>query len=115
MLNQPYFEKLGCLFCEGKEHASLFDCGKLKNSSLTARCRFVMSYGLCWHCLERIHIAASCPNNKLKACDKYSHSEIVCSCDYRGKKFISGAVFVNKSFHSTCGERKGGSSTNTPF
>ena len=94
-------------FCEGKGHASLFDCDKLKNSSLTARCRFVMSYRLCWRCLERGHIAANCPNNKIKACDKYLHCEIACSCDYRGKKFISGAISVNRSFHSTCGERKG--------
>ena len=79
-------------FAKKKNHASLFDNGKFKNSSLTARCRFMMSYGLCWHCLERGHIVASCPNNIIKACDKYSHCEIVCSCDYRGKKFISGAV-----------------------
>ena len=73
VLNQPYSEKLGCLFCEGKGHASLFDCEKLKNSNLIARCRFVMSYRLCWHCLERGHIASNCPNNIIKTCDKYLH------------------------------------------
>ena len=88
-------------------NASLFDCEKFKNSILTARCHFVMSYRLCWHCLERGPIAANRPNNKIKACDKYLHCEIACSCDYRGKKFISGAISVNRSFHSTCGERKG--------
>ena len=67
---------------------------------------FVMSYRLCWHCLERGHIASNCTNNKIKACDKYLHCEIACSCDYRGKKFISGAISVNRSFHSTCGERQ---------
>ena len=51
--------------------------------------------------------SVKCPNNKIKACDKFLHCEITCSCDYRGKKFISGAISVNQSFHSTYGERKG--------
>ena len=34
--NQPYFEKIGCLFCEEKGHVSLFDCKKFRNSGMTA-------------------------------------------------------------------------------
>ena len=53
------------------------------------------------------HVARGCPDKRIKVCDRYSHCEIACPCDYRGKKFISGAASVNRTLHSICGERKG--------
>ena len=75
---------------------------------MTARCRFVISYQLCWRYLKRGHIAGKCPDKKINVCDKYLHCEIACPCDYKGKKFVSGTVSVNRSFHSICRERKRG-------
>ena len=80
-----------CLFCEEQGHVSLFNCKGFKNASMTARCRFVGSHRLCWRCLERGHIDGRCPEKGIKVCDKYLHCKIACPCDYRGKKFISGA------------------------
>ena len=74
---------------------------------MTTICRFVVSNCLCWHCLERSSIAGRCLDKKIKVCDKYLHCEIACPCDYWGKKIISGAVSLNRTLHSTCGERKG--------
>ena len=91
----------------GEGHDSLFDCEKFKNAGMTTRCRFVTSYRLYWHCLERGHVALQCPNKQIKACDKYLHCEIACPCDYWGKKMISGAVSVNMALNSINGERKG--------
>ena len=93
---------------KGRGHVSLFDCEKFKNSSMTTRCHFVISYRFCWRSLERGRIAGKCSNKKIKTCDKYLHCEIACLCDYRGKKFISGVIFVNRFFQSSCGEREGG-------
>ena len=107
-LNRPYTDKLGCLFCMGgRGHDSLFDCEKFKNAGMTNRCRFITSYRLCWRCLERGHVALQCPNKKIKACDKYLHCEIACTCDYRGKKMISATVSDNRAFHSISSESKG--------
>ena len=85
----------------------LLDCEEIKNAGMTARCRFVTSYRLCWRCLERGHVVLQCPNKQIKGCNKYLHCEIACPCDYRGKKMIVGAVLVNRAFHSVSGERKG--------
>ena len=103
--NASCSERSGCIFCGERGHVSLFDCDGFKNASMTTRCRFVVSNCLCWHCLERDHIAGRCPDKKIKVCDKYLHCEIACPCNYRGKKFISGAVSINQTLHSTCGER----------
>ena len=97
----------GLFFCGEQGHTSLFDCNGFKNANMTARCHFVMSNRLCWHCLERGHMARGYSNKSIKVCDKFSHCEIACPCNYRGKRFISGAVSVNRALHSTCGERKG--------
>ena len=74
---------------------------------MTARWRFVLSNCLCWHCLEEERIAGWCLDKKIKVCDRYSHCEIACPCDYQGKKFISGAVSINRTLNSICGERRG--------
>ena len=92
--NPSCSKKSGCTFCGEQGHVSLFVCDGFKNANMTARCRFVVSNRLCWHCLEKGHIAKGCPDKKIKVCDRYSHCEIACPCDYRDKKFISGAVGV---------------------
>ena len=74
---------------------------------MTARCRFVLSNCLCWNCLEEGHISRGCVDKKIKVCDRYSHCEIACPCDYQGKKFISVAVSINRTLNSICWERKG--------
>ena len=64
--NASCSDKSGCIFCGERGHVSLFDCDGFKNANMTARCRFVMSNRLCWHFLERRHIARGCPDKKLK-------------------------------------------------
>ena len=74
---------------------------------MTARCRFVAGNRLCWRCLEGGHRARGCLDMKIKVCDRYLHCEIACPCDYRGKKFVSGAASIHRSFHNLCGKRIG--------
>ena len=68
--------------------------GVFKNASMTARCRFVVSRRLCWRCLREGHVARGCPDKRIKVCDRYSHCEIACPCDYHGKKSYQGPLLL---------------------
>ena len=39
-------------------------------------------------------MALKCPNNKIKACNKFLQCEIAYPCEYRGKQMISGVMSV---------------------
>ena len=91
--NRPHKGNRECIYCREKGHTSLIECDKFKVVSPSKF--FVLAmlmYG---------HRAYPCRKN-IKACNKFLHCKLVCTCNYDGKKINSGALAVQRSLHSPC-------------
>ena len=83
-----------CSFCHDKGHKTFWDFAGFKNISPDKRLKFISTERRCWRCLDWEHRARFCLRTDIPACENRLHCEMVCNFDYRGCKFVSGALCV---------------------
>ena len=81
-----------CIFCRAKGPTSFSHCAKFKEVDTATRFQFLLQNYLCWHCLIYGHRAFQCCNKSIKECNTFSPCELVCTCKYEDRRFISGTL-----------------------